>query len=157
MKSCFTWSSSVTSASLPGFTSCFFLFVCVSPEIWLFWCLCLSEGTVQQSVQLRVSAGQRRVRLGVFRPEAVWWTAGQTSFHSLYFGNSFHSWIISDCGDLWSWPFMSLQVAIKQISNDRVQKWARLVSYVIFICQQVNLESKMKQTLFLITTHRAAA
>lgn len=99
------------------------------------WCRVfspLSEGTVLQSVPLWFSARQWWFWFSVFRPEALWWTAGQTSplhLHLHLHSSLTYTDYCSCCSHkLMSVSFLSIQVAIKQISRDRVQQWARLVS-----------------------------
>uniref|UniRef100_A0A8C7ZQA1 non-specific serine/threonine protein kinase n=1 Tax=Oryzias sinensis TaxID=183150 RepID=A0A8C7ZQA1_9TELE len=77
------------------------------------------KGALPQSVPLRRSARQRRVRFRVFRPQGVRWTAGEAAPLPLCAGNPAHRLTCR-------LTLSVFQVAIKQIPIDRVQQWARL-------------------------------
>uniref|UniRef100_A0A3B3HDV3 non-specific serine/threonine protein kinase n=1 Tax=Oryzias latipes TaxID=8090 RepID=A0A3B3HDV3_ORYLA len=77
------------------------------------------KGALPQSVPLRRSARQRRVRFRVFRPQGVRWTAGEAAPLHLCAGNPAHRLTCR-------LTVFVFQVAIKQIPIDRVQQWARL-------------------------------
>lgn len=99
----------------------FYLKFCVAEKDPPLCSLPPRKGALPQSVPLRRSARQRRVRFRVFRPQGVRWTAGEAAPLHLCAGNPAHRLTCR-------LTVFVFQVAIKQIPIDRVQQWARLVS-----------------------------
>uniref|UniRef100_A0A8C7ZVZ4 non-specific serine/threonine protein kinase n=1 Tax=Oryzias sinensis TaxID=183150 RepID=A0A8C7ZVZ4_9TELE len=97
----------------------FYLKFCVAKKDPPLCSLPPRKGALPQSVPLRRSARQRRVRFRVFRPQGVRWTAGEAAPLPLCAGNPAHRLTCR-------LTLSVFQVAIKQIPIDRVQQWARL-------------------------------